>query len=170
MVGLGEIGGRVATLAKSLGMRVLAVRRRRTPHPAVDELLAPNDLLAALGRADYVSLHVRADDETRHLIDAPALAAMKQGAVLANTSRGFVVDEAALVGALESGHLGGAYLDVFETEPLPESSPLWGFENVLLTPHASDNIHAWPRKFIRLFADNLERWLAGEALVNMVRP
>ena len=151
-------------------MRVLAVRRRRTPHPGVDELLAPNELHAALGRADYVSLHVRADDETRHLIDAPALAAMKRGAVLVNTSRGFVVDEAALAGALESGHLGGAYLDVFETEPLPESSPLWSFENVLLTPHASDNIHAWPRKFIRLFADNLERWLAGEALVNRVRP
>ena len=170
VVGLGEIGGRVATLAKALGMRVLAVRRRRTPHPAVDELFAPSELHAVLGRADYVSLHVRADDETRHLIDTPALAAMKQGAVLLNTSRGFVVEEAALVSALESGDLAGAYLDVFETEPLPESSPLWSFENVLLTPHASDNIHAWPRKFIRLFGDNLERWLAGEALVNVVGP
>ena len=173
VVGLGEIGGRVATLAAALGMRVLAVRRRSTPHPAVDELFTPDELHGVLGRADYVSLHVRADEETRHLIDAPALAgvvAMKRGAVLLNTSRGFVVDEAALVSSLESAHLAGAYLDVFETEPLPESSPLWGFENVLLTPHASDNIHAWPRKFIRLFADNLERRLAGEALQNVVRP
>ena len=170
VVGLGEIGGRVATHAKALGMRVLAVRRRRSLHPAVDDMLTPDDLHAALGRADYVSLHVRADEQTRHLIDARALAAMKRGAMLLNTSRGFVVDERALVAALASGHLAGAYLDVFETEPLPESSPLWGFENVLLTPHASDNIHAWPRRFIRFFADNLERRLAGEALLNVVQP
>ena len=170
VVGLGAIGGRVATLAKALGMRVLAVRRRRDPHPAVDELLAPDELALALPRADYVTLHVRANEETRHLMDARALAAMKRGAVLVNTSRGLVVDEAALVAALESGHLGGAYLDVFSTEPLPASSPLWDFENVLLTPHASDNIHSWPREFIRLFADNLERWLAGKTLLNVVRP
>ena len=170
VVGLGEIGGRVATHAKALGMQVLGLRRSPIPHPAVDELLAPDELHAALGRADYVTLHVRADDETRHLIDARSLAAMKRGAVLINTARGFVVDEVALAAALESGHLGGAYLDVFETEPLPEPSPLWDFENVLLTPHASDNIHAWPRKFIRLFADNLERWLAGDPLMNVVRP
>ena len=139
--------------------------------PGVDELFGPGDLYAALGRADYVSLHVRANDETRHLIGAEALAAMKHGAVLINTARGLVVDESALVEALARGHLGGAYLDVFETEPLPGSSPLWDMENVLLTPHAGDNIHGWPRKFVvRLFADNLERWLAGEALVNVVRP
>ena len=170
VVGLGAIGKCVAARAKALGIQVLAVRRSPTLHPAVDEVLPPSQLHAALGRADYVTLHVRANDETRHLIDAGALAAMKRGAALINTARGMVVDEAALVRALESGHLAGAYLDVFETEPLPESSPLWHFENVLLTPHASDNIHAWPRKFIRLFADNLERWLAGKPLSNVVRP
>ena len=170
VVGPGAIGGRVATRAKALGMHVLAVRRSGVPPPGVDELFGPGDLHAALGRADYVSLHVRANDETRHLIGAEALAAMKHGAVLINTARGLVVDESALVEALARGHLGGAYLDVFETEPLPGSSPLWDMENVLLTPHAGDNVHGWPRKFVRLFADNLERWLAGEALVNVVRP
>ena len=170
VVGLGEIGGRVATHAKALGMQVLAVRRSPAPHPAVDEVFALDDLHTALPRADYVTLHIRANDATRQLMDARALAAMKRGAVLINTARGFVADEKALIDALRSGHLGGAYLDVFETEPLPESSPLWSFENVLLTPHASDNIHAWPRKFIRLFGDNLERRLAGERLLNVVQP
>ena len=170
VVGLGEIGGRVATHAKALGMQVLAVRRSPAPHPAVDEVFALDDLHTALPRADYVTLHIRANDATRQLMDARALAAMKRGAVLINTARGFVADEKALIDALRSGHLGGAYLDEFETEPLPESSPLWSFENVLLTPHASDNIHAWPRKFIRLFGDNLERRLAGERLLNVVQP
>ena len=170
VVGLGEIGGRVATHAKALGMQVLAVRRSPAPHPAVDEAFALDELHTALPRADYVTLHIRANDETRQLMDARALAAMKRGAVLINTARGFVADEKALIDALRSGHLGGAYLDVFETEPLPESSPLWSFENVLLTPHASDNIHAWPRKFIRFFGDNLERRLAGERLLNVVQP
>lgn len=168
VVGLGAIGACVASNAKALGMRVLAIRRSGTAPPAVDELLRPDDLHAALGRADYVSLHVRVNDETRHLINAQALAAMKPGAVLINTSRGAVVDESALIAALQSGHLSGAYLDVFETEPLPESSPLWDMENVLLTSHASDNIHGWPRKFAHLFADNLDRWLAGEPLVNVI--
>ena len=170
VVGPGSIGGLVAAHGKALGMHVISVRKTPVPHPAVDEVFGSEALHDVLGRADYVTLHVRANEETRHLMDSGALAAMKRGAVLINTTRGFVVDEAALVHALESGQIGGAYLDVFETEPLPESSPLWKFENVLITPHASDNIHAWPRKFIRLFADNLERWMAGDALVNVVRP
>ncbi len=170
VVGPGSIGGLVAARAKALGMHVISVRKTPTPHPSVDEVFGPDALYEVLGRADYVTLHVRANDETRHLIDSRALSAMKPGAVLVNTTRGFVVDEAALVDALESGRLGGAYLDVFETEPLPESSPLWKFDNVLITPHASDNIHAWPRKFIRLFGDNLERWIAGDDLVNVVHP
>ena len=79
-------------------------------------------------------------------------------------------DGAALIDALRSGHLGGAYLDVFETEPLPAESPLWTMPNVLVTPHASDNIVGWPRRFAELFADNLARWRAGEPLLNVVSP
>src|SRR5262249_13356935 len=139
IVGLGAIGAWVAHNAKAFGMRVLAIRRQPQSHDSVDALYRPGDLSAILGEADIVTLHVRLDQTTRRLIDARMLAAMKRGALLINTSRGAVVDEAALIDALNSGHLGGAYLDVFETEPLPPESPLWRLENVLVTPHAADN-------------------------------
>ena len=170
VVGFGKIGECVARNAKALGMRVLAVRGSPAPHPAADEMHAPDALPALLPRADFVSLHVRLNPATRGMLSREALAAMKPGAYLVNTSRGPVVDEAALVDALRSGHLAGAYLDVFETEPLSPESPLWDIPNVLITPHASDNIHGWPRRFAALFADNLERWRAGEPLLNVVAP
>jgi len=168
VVGLGRIGTHVAAAAKALGMRVIAVRRRMEPHPSVDALYPPEALLEIVGQADVVSLHVRLTEATRHLIDARALSAMKPGAMLINTSRGPVVDEAALVNALSRGHLGSAYLDVFEVEPLPASSKLWSMHNVLITPHAADNVLDWPRKFAELFAENLNRWQNGEDLLNIV--
>jgi phosphoglycerate dehydrogenase-like enzyme len=170
VVGLGHIGLHVAANAKALGMEVIAVRRSGEPQPSVDEVHPPPALLDLLPRADVVSVHVPHNEETTHLIDAAALAAMKPDALLLNTARGAVVDEAALVRALAAGRLRGAYLDVFEVEPLPTSSPLWAMPNVLVTPHAADNVTAWPSRFARLFADNLERWLAGEPLVNVVLP
>ncbi len=169
VVGLGQIGGHVAANAKALGMRVLAIRRTQTPHPAVDDLFPPEALHEVLGKADIVSLHLRLSEETRHLIDARALAAMKPGARLVNTARGPIVDQAAMIEALESGRLGGAYLDVFETEPLPPESPLWRLDNVIITPHAAENIADWPRRFAAFFADNLDRWRAGQPLENLVR-
>ncbi len=168
VVGFGHIGECVARNAKALGMRVLATRATPAPHPAADEMHGPDALASLLPQADIVSLHVRLDETTRGLLSREAIAAMKRGTCLLNTSRGAVVDEAALVDALRSGHLGGAYLDVFETEPLPAESPLWTMPNVILTPHASDNIVGWPRRFAELFADNLDRWRAGEPLVNPV--
>jgi len=167
VVGLGQVGGRVAANAKALGMRVLGIRRRSTPHPAVDALFGPEALHRVLAEADFASLHLRLDDETRHVIDAAALSVMKPGSFLINTARGPVVDETALVAALESGHLAGAYLDVFETEPLPAESPLWHMKNVFLTPHVADSVPDWPARFAAFFADNLERWLAGEPLANV---
>jgi phosphoglycerate dehydrogenase-like enzyme len=167
VVGLGEIGGRVAANAKALGMRVLGIRRSTAPHPAVDALFAPDALHLVLAEADVVSLHVRLDEETRHLIDHEALSVMKPGAFLINTARGPVVDETALVAALEDGRLGGAYLDVFETEPLPADSPLWRMDNVMVTPHVADSVPDWPARFAAFFADNLDRWLAGEPLANV---
>jgi len=168
VVGLGQIGGRVAAHAKALGMRVLGVRRSATPHPAVDALHRPEGLHRVLGEADVVSLHLRLDETTRHIIDRAALSAMKTGALLINTARGPVIDEAAVIAALQRGHLGGAYLDVFETEPLPAESPLWRLENVILTPHVADAVQDWTVRFAHFFADNLERWLAGAPLVNLV--
>ena len=168
VVGFGRIGECVARNAKALGMRVLAVRGRPAPHPAADEMHGPDALEGLLPDADFVSIHVRLNDTTRGLFSRRALAAMRPGAFLVNTSRGAVVDEPALVDALRSRHLGGAYLDVFETEPLPVESPLWAMPNVLITPHASDNVVGWPRRYAELFADNLERWRAGEPLRNVV--
>ena len=170
VVGFGRIGECVARNAKALGMRVLAVRGTPAPHPAADEMHGPAALHALLPRADFVSLHVRLNPATRGMLSREALAAMKPGAYLVNTSRGPVVDEAALIDALHSGRLSGAYLDVFETEPLPPESPLWSMPNVLLTPHSADNIHGWSGRFAALFADNLERWRAGEPLLNEVVP
>ncbi len=169
IVGLGAIGGHLATFAKGLGMRVLAVRRQDTPHPAVDRLYPPEKLPDLLGEADVVSLHVRLSDETRHLINRETLARFKPGALLVNTSRGGVIDEPALVEALRSGRLGGAYLDVFETEPLPEASPLWDLPNVLITPHVSDSVANWQALFADFFADNLDRWMKGEELHNQLK-
>ncbi len=168
VIGLGQIGGHVAANAQALGMRVLGVRRSKTPHPAVDALYPPEALHQVLAEADAVTLHLRLDEKTRHIIDRAALAAMKPGALLINTARGPVVDEAAVITALEDGHLGGAYLDVFETEPLPADSPLWGLKNLILTPHVADSVPDWPARFAAFFADNLERWLAGEPLENLV--
>ena len=170
VVGLGRIGECVARNAKALGMRVLGIRGTPAPHPAADEVHGPDALHTLLPRTDFVSLHVRLNPTTRGLLSREALAAMKPGAYLVNTSRGPVVDETALIDALRSGHLAGAYLDVFETEPLPPESPLWVMPNVLVTPHASDNVHGWPRRFAELFADNLDRWRAGGPLVNVVTP
>ncbi len=168
VVGLGQIGGRVASLAKALGMRVLGLRRSATPHPAADALYPPESLHEVLAEADVASLHLRLDDTTRHTIDRAALAVMKPGALLINTARGAIIDEAAVISALEGGRLGGAYLDVFETEPLPADSPLWRLENVILTPHVADSVPDWTARFAHFFADNLERWRAGEPLENLV--
>ena len=168
VVGLGAIGGYLAEYARALGMSVIGVRASQTAHPAADSMHGPDELLDLLPKADVVSLHLRLTEETRHLFGREAFAAMKPGAILVNTARGPVLDEAALLEALESGDLGGAYLDVFETEPLPEDSPLWGQERLIITPHAADQVTDWPNRFARFFADNLERWREGEPLQNRI--
>ncbi len=170
VVGLGHIGGIVAEHATHLGMRVIATRRSDIPHPSVHELHPPEALPELLPRADFVSLHVRLNDETHHLIDTESLALMRPGSFLLNTSRGPVVDESALAEALRSGHIAGAYLDVFETEPLSPESELWSIANLLITPHTSDNIVGWPGKFAELFVENLALWLAERPMRNVVVP
>ena len=170
VVGAGAIGGIVADNAKALGMRVLGLRNSGAARSSVDEMHTPDALNRLLPEADFVSLHVRLSDQTRHLMNRETFALMKPGAKLINTARGGLVDENALLDALDSARVGAAYLDVFETEPLPTSSPLWGKGSVFITPHAADAVPDWPTRFAGFFGDNLERWVRGETLVNIVRP
>ncbi|EPX84496.1 Phosphoglycerate dehydrogenase [Rubellimicrobium thermophilum DSM 16684] len=130
MIGLGAIGGRIAELGRAFGMEVIH------HDPFVAGSVPPLDLAA---RADVVCLACALTPENRHIVDARFLAAMRRGAILVNVARGPLVDEAALVAALESGHLGGAGLDVFEEEPLPASSPLRRLDNVVLSSHNANN-------------------------------
>lgn len=170
IVGLGAIGSLIAKNAKSLGMRVIATRRSPAPDPNVDEVHGSAALPDLIGDADFVSLHVRMSEETRGMMNADMMARMKPGSFLINTARGPVVNESDLLDALNSGHIAGAYLDVFETEPLPTESALWDHPKVIMTPHAADNVDDWPERFANFFIDNLERWNAVDALVNEVAP
>lgn len=167
VVGLGKVGEMVAQMAKGLGMRTIGTRARGTSD-AVDQFFAPDQLHAILGEADVVVLIVPHTPTTDQMIDAAALAAMKPGAYLINIARGAVVDEVALIGALQSGHLGGAALDVFATEPLPPESPLWAMPNVLVSPHSASTSDRENQRLTDLFCDNLQRYLAGEALRNVL--
>jgi phosphoglycerate dehydrogenase-like enzyme len=173
VVGTGSIGSAVATRAKPFGVRVLGVKRTvREDDEAwgyADDLYETARLHEALAEADYVVLTLPATAETVGLIDAEALAATKRGAYLVNIGRGKVVDEASLVEALKGGHLSGAALDVFEQEPLPESSPLWEMENVIISPHSTDlTAETINHKQVELFSENLRRYLAGEDMINVL--
>ena len=174
IVGLGRIGEAIAARARPFGVRIVALKRdRATRHDAavaVDELLSMDALDGALGRADHVCLTVPLTPETRHLMNAARLARLGTGAYVYNVSRGAVIDEAALVEALRAGRLAGAGLDVFEEEPLPASSPLWDLENVILTPHVSGATPLYYHRTAALFADNLDRFLAGQPLANRFDP
>ncbi|MEM7348351.1 MAG: NAD(P)-dependent oxidoreductase, partial [Chloroflexota bacterium] len=126
------------------------------------------ELKQLLPEVDFVTLHVPLNDNTRHLIDAEAFTLMRNDAILINTARGGVVDEAAMLTALQTDQIAGAYVDVFEEEPLPKDSPLWDAPNLIISPHIADSIAGWERHFADFFAQNLERWLSGEPLLNVV--
>jgi phosphoglycerate dehydrogenase-like enzyme len=149
-------------------MRVIGLRRSGAPVAGIGEMRPPEALTASLAEADAVSLHLRLTPETRNLFDAAMFAAMKPGALFINTARGGHVVEADLLAALQSGHLHGAYLDVFQTEPLPAESPLWAAPNLLISPHAADNVGGWEARFTALFAENLKLWRAGQEMKNLV--
>jgi phosphoglycerate dehydrogenase-like enzyme len=173
VVGFGKIGREVARRARALGMRVVAVRR----HPdaddgrdEADEVLGLDSLHQALADADAVVVAAPASPQTRDLIDAAALGAMKPDGVLVNVARGTLVDEQALLATLHDGHLRAAILDVTRHEPLPPDSPLWDAPRLHLSPHSSTVPDHYLTAVVDLFADNLRRYLAGDALVNVVDP
>jgi phosphoglycerate dehydrogenase-like enzyme len=169
IVGVGAIGGGIAEHAKAAGMRVLGIRRSGEPHPHVHEMHLPHALLSLLPRADFVMLNTALTPDTKFLIGANELAAMKQGASLANMSRGGLVDPAALDAALRSGHLAGALIDVSHPEPPPPDWPYWETPNLMITPHVlSDDIDAYVPRTLDIFFANLRRHFAGEPLTNRV--
>jgi phosphoglycerate dehydrogenase-like enzyme len=172
VVGMGSIGRAIAERARPFGMRVVGVKRTVRDDEArnyADELYPTAELHTALGEADYVAVTLPGTPETRRMIDAEAIAAMRQGAYFVNVGRGAVVDEAALVEALQDGHLSGAALDVFEVEPLPEESPLWGLDNAIISAHTTDVVPDLINGAqTDLFCENLRRYLSGEDLINVL--
>jgi len=174
IVGLGRIGEALAARARPFGVRVIGVKhdpsRRHDAAVGVDELVPIGALDEVLGRADHVCVTVPLTPATHHLMEARRLARMRASAFIYNVSRGAVIDEGALVAALRAGKLAGAGLDVFEEEPLPPSSPLWDLENVILTPHVAGITPLYYQRTAALFADNLERFLAGQPLANRFDP
>ena len=169
VVGFGAVGRAVAERLRPFGVTVWAVTRSSQADPALAaRVFSAADLNTALPGADFVVLAAPQTPETHHLIGERQLALMKPSASLINVARGSLVDEAALIAALERRTIAGAGLDVAEQEPLPSSSPLWSLENVLITPHTSGNsIQLWEREG-RLLLDNLERWFTGQPLRNQV--
>jgi len=169
VLGLGDIGTEVARRAKAFGMEVVGIRRRRAAKPRfVDELVSLRGMRGALARADYLVVALPLTPATHHIVDAEALALMKPTACIFNIGRGALIDEAALVRALQEGRLAGAGLDVFEKEPLPPESPLYRMENVIVTPHSAGRSPANGAKLVSLFCRNLRRYLARKPLLNLV--
>jgi phosphoglycerate dehydrogenase-like enzyme len=163
IVGWGPIGQGLGALLSMLGLRVVAVRSS-----AGADSVRFEDIHTVLPRADWLLLACPLTDRTRGLVDAAALALLPPGARLVNVSRGEVVDEPALIDALRSGALSGAYLDVFAHEPLPPDSPLWDMPHVIVTPHTAGHSDGNEARVAALFLDNLKRWNEGQPLLNRV--
>jgi len=173
VVGYGEIGRECALLAKGIGLKIHALRRNpaKSAHdPLLDVIFGPDELHRMLADVDVLLCSAPLTPETHHLISDAEFACMQPGAIVINVGRGPVIDEAALVRALQSKRIAGASLDVFEHEPLPESSPLWDMENVLISPHCTDRTTDpdWLDLSMQFFVQNFHRHLAGEALENVV--
>jgi phosphoglycerate dehydrogenase-like enzyme len=169
IVGFGAVGRALAERARALSMRVVAVRRHPCGDPGPAEAQwGPERLPDLLRRSDWLVLAAPLTPETRGLIGRAELALLPRHAILVNLGRGPVVDEPALTEALASGRIAGAALDVFQEEPLAEASPLWSMPNVIATPHVSGFGPRFWERICELFAGNLQRWLAGEPLENVV--
>lgn len=165
VLGYGDIGRALAARLAPFGVEVVGVRRQLDEDPAV---LGPDDWRPRLGEFDWVVVTVASYAANRHLVGAPELAAMKPRAWLLNVTRGWIVDQAALLEALRDGRIGGAYLDVTDPEPLPAESALWRLPNVIVTPHSSWASTRFAERGAALFLDNLGRYLAGAPLRNVV--
>lgn len=171
VIGLGAVGTGAAEAARTLGMRVLGVRRTARPHRFVDELFRPEELPRALPRADHVVLAAPLTGETAEILGAEEIALLPRGAGVVNLGRGRLLSQPALVAALRSGQVGGAFLDTVWPEPLPPESDLWHAPNLILTPHVgADDIERYVPMVFRIALDNLTRFFAGKPQRNVVNP
>ncbi len=173
VIGLGTIGSSVAKRASACDMRVVAARRTYIPGqvaPNIDQVFPSNRLNDMLAQCDYLVVAVSLTGETRGMIGRDQFDAMKPGAFFINVSRGEVVDEEALLAALKSGRLGGAALDVFTQEPLPDDSEFWGLPNVIVTPHNTGGLNDYNDRATRFFCENLRRYLDGRPLESTIDP
>ena len=170
ILGLGAVGEEIALKCKAFGMTVYGVNRSKKEVQGVDRLFGLDGLLTVAREVDYVIVVVPLTPETRGMVGAEVLSAMKPGAYLLNLARGSVVDEKALIRALESGTLAGAGLDVFDEEPLPHSHPFWKMKNVIVTPHVGGTSPFYVEQVLPIFQENLRRYLRGErqTLINVV--
>jgi D-2-hydroxyacid dehydrogenase (NADP+) len=170
VLGLGSIGSEIARLARALGLKVIGIRRSpQQPGDPVDELHTVDKLPQLMPHCDWLIITCPLTTETRGLIDAAMLARLPRGARIINVARGEIIDETAMIAALREQRLGGAYLDVFEKEPLPAESPLWDLPNVLVTPHNSAAAAGNDERVYQMFLGNLGCWHQGKPLHNIVR-
>ena len=170
VVGFGAIGKGVGRRARAFGAQVTGVRRSPGPDADADRIVPPSDLLAVLPDTDVLVLCTPLTAETRHVAGSEAFARMKTGSILVNVGRGGLVDEPALLAALDRGAPAHAVLDVFAQEPLPTESPFWDHPKVTLTPHASGMTVGNAARNDAIFVENLRRFLAGEPLMNEADP
>jgi phosphoglycerate dehydrogenase-like enzyme len=170
IVGYGDIGRAIATRAHAMGMRILATKRHppQEPDPVIERYYRTTELHEMLARCDYIAVAAPLTEETRHMISDAEFAAMKATAVIINVGRGAVIDEAAMLRALNDKRIRGAGLDVVEHEPLPLDSALYGMENVLLSPHCADNIAGWKDDSMRFFVEQYARFEKNEPVLNVV--
>jgi phosphoglycerate dehydrogenase-like enzyme len=171
VIGLGAIGRETARRARAFGVTLLGVRRSWKPgavDPDVDELFGPDQLDVVLERSDIVVLAAPGTDENENLFDAKAFATMKPGSIFVNVARGTLVDEAALVDALERGHLAAAAIDVARAEPLPPEDPLWSAPNIYISPHSSTSGEGYAGRAFDLFCRNFARFVNDEPLENVI--
>ena len=168
IVGLGDIGRVCATVLRPFGARIVGLRRSGRPDPVADEVMPADRILDMVASVDHVVVATPLTEETHHLIGDRVLGAMRPGAILVNVGRGKVVDETALLAALDQGRLSGAALDVFEQEPLPPDHPFWRMENVLISPHTADHTKDWEANTMEPFLENVRRFRDGEPLLNPV--
>ena len=168
VVGLGTIGRGIAERANALGMDVVGVRRSDDPVPGVGRVFDPEELHEAIADARFVALAVPHTPATEGMMSAPEFERMREDAYLVNVARGPIVDDDALVDALDDGVIAGAGLDVFETEPLPEESSLWDFEDVIISPHKASATNRYHLDIADLVKENVRRYRTGDELRNRV--